>query len=168
MSERPGIYTQTPKIGDEQSVWHRHNTYLDATTQVFPIDAFFEEHAAAEAPHQPTLAELEDLFRPIWEPTTPATPADGAVKYDGGKPDWSLVPLHVVEYIAKVMTFGAQKYARDGWKSLPDFENRYLAALLRHLVAYQNGEVTDPESGLPHLAHVLTNATFLLWRGLQK
>jgi hypothetical protein len=66
------------------------------------------------------------------------------------------------------MTFGAKKYARDGWKSLPDFENRYLAALIRHLVAYQNGEFTDPESGLPHLAHVLTNATFLLWKGLQK
>jgi hypothetical protein len=163
MSELPRMYTATPKIGDEDSVWWKHNRYYDAETQLHSIDTWFQESAPKEAPHTPTLDELEDLFRPIYEPKVA-----GAVKYDADKPDWSLVPMHVVEYIAKVMTFGAKKYARDGWKSLPDFENRYLAALLRHLVAYQNGEFTDPESGLPHLAHVLTNATFLLWKGLPK
>jgi hypothetical protein len=101
----------------------------------------------------------EATFRTIESPN----PKPGAVKHDSGKPDWSLVPMETLEYVAKVMTFGAEKYARDGWKELPDFENRYFAAMLRHLTAWQAGEKVDPESGLPHLAHVLTNATFLLW-----
>ena len=40
-----------------------------------------------------------------------------------------------------------------------------MAALLRHLMAYQAGEVNDPESGMPHLWHVATNAAFLVVLG---
>ena len=88
-------------------------------------------------------------------------------KYDHGKPDWSLVPLDTIEHIARVLSFGAQKYERNAWQSLPDFNERYFAALMRHLSAWQRGELTDEESGLPHLAHALTNAMFLLWNESQ-
>jgi hypothetical protein len=64
-----------------------------------------------------------------------------------------------------VLTYGAQKYAPEGWRSVPDAEARYTGALMRHLEEWRTGEVIDPESGLPHLAHVLCNAAFLVTLG---
>jgi len=36
-----------------------------------------------------------------------------------------------------------------------------IDSLERHLLAYKNGEDTDPESGEMHIDHILTNASFL-------
>ena len=85
----------------------------------------------------------------------------GAVKYDVGKARMELLPLPALQDVAEVLTFGAAKYADNGWKSLPDAENRYTGALLRHLAAIQAGEEVDPESGLSHISHVACNAIFL-------
>lgn len=74
-----------------------------------------------------------------------------------------LVPLTVMESLGKVLTYGAKKYADNSWQDLPDFWRRYKAALLRHLIAIDKGELIDPESGLPHIEHVLCNAAFLSW-----
>lgn len=79
-----------------------------------------------------------------------------------GKPRWELLPLELVEDVVKVYTFGAEKYAENSWQNLDDGYRRYKAALLRHIVAYEKGEVTDPESGLPHMAHAAWNALALL------
>ena len=35
--------------------------------------------------------------------------------------------------------------------------------MMRHLIAWRKGEVTDPESHQHHLAHVICNAWFLIW-----
>lgn len=78
-------------------------------------------------------------------------------------PPIHLVPLDVVENIGKVLTYGAQKYSDNSWQNLPDFWKRYKAALLRHLTAIDKGELIDPESGLPHIDHVLCNTVFLDW-----
>jgi hypothetical protein len=85
----------------------------------------------------------------------------GATKFDGDKARMELLPLNAIQEVAAVMTFGANKYADDGWKTLPNAEGRYTGALLRHMVAIQSGEELDPESGLPHIAHVACNAMFL-------
>jgi hypothetical protein len=84
------------------------------------------------------------------------------MKFDGGKRDFTLLPWASVEEIVKVLEFGAQKYARDNWKQVEDAQHRYTKAALRHLVAYTQGEVNDPESGLPHLAHLGCCVLFLL------
>jgi len=84
------------------------------------------------------------------------------VKFDADKPDWSLLPLGAVEEVVKVMSFGAKKYTRGGWKELPNAEDRYLAAMFRHIKAHRSGEEFDDESGLPHLAHAATCLVFLL------
>lgn len=83
------------------------------------------------------------------------------VKADKGKPDWSLVDLKNLEGMVEVLTFGAKKYSRDNWQKVPDGKNRYFAALLRHLSAWQNGETVDPESGKSHLDHAFCNLYFL-------
>ncbi len=86
----------------------------------------------------------------------------GAVKFDGGKARMELLPLPALKSIAEVLTFGANKYADNGWKHLDGAEGRYLGALLRHLSAIQEGEMIDPDSGLPHINHVACNAMFLV------
>jgi hypothetical protein len=84
------------------------------------------------------------------------------MKFDGGKRDFTLLPWAGVEEIVKVLEFGAAKYSRDNWRHVDDAEHRYTKAAFRHLIAYNNGEINDPESGLPHLAHVGCCILFLL------
>lgn len=83
-------------------------------------------------------------------------------KFDAGKPMWDLLDLKVIERIVEVLTYGAHKYAPNGWRSVPDADKRYHAALMRHLAAYQSGEYFDEETGLTHLAHAACNIYFLL------
>lgn len=82
-------------------------------------------------------------------------------KNDEGKARWDLVDLDFVQEGVDVLTFGAEKYGENNWQEVENAENRYFAALMRHLVAYRNGEVVDPESGVSHLAHAFCNLMFL-------
>lgn len=90
------------------------------------------------------------------------TYVEGGTKYDVGKPRWDLVPMGELEEVVKVMTFGAAKYADNGWKAVD--KERYIAALMRHVVAYQCGEKFDRDSGLAHMAHIQCNALFIQWK----
>jgi len=98
------------------------------------------------------------LFEPPKE--SQGTGASGK-KDDGGKLRYDLLPWKAVEGVVRVLTFGAKKYSPNGWRTVPNAKERYTAALLRHLVALQKGESTDPESGLKHIDHLLCNAVFL-------
>lgn len=77
-------------------------------------------------------------------------------KDDATKPSVGLVlesfPRAFLE-VAKIADFGAKKYTRHGWRSVPDGIDRYLNAALRHIVAHYKGELIDPESNCLHLAH---------------
>lgn len=92
---------------------------------------------------------------------------EDGIKHDKDKLRYSLIPPVLLEGVAEVMTFGAKKYKPNNWQKLDD-PTRYLDALMRHLEAYRRGEEFDHETGLPHLAHLATNAGFLLWFDEQK
>ena len=64
--------------------------------------------------------------------------------------------------VLAVLEFGAQKYAPGNWLKVSEPHERYTNAALRHLVARIEGEVRDPESGLPHLAHAVCSLLFAL------
>lgn len=83
-------------------------------------------------------------------------------KFDQGRVEYGLIPPFALHEIAKVLTFGAQKYQRDNWKHVPDASRRYFDALERHIWAYKRGEEVDSESGLHHLAHAGCCLMFLL------
>jgi hypothetical protein len=85
------------------------------------------------------------------------------LKYDTEKLHWELLPMDCVEEVVKILTFGSVKYGPENWKELENANDRYYAALMRHLVANRKGEVLDEESGLSHLAHAMCNIVFLLW-----
>ena len=83
-------------------------------------------------------------------------------KFDGDKPLVTLVEPSYIIGTAKVLTFGANKYGRDNWKTAkPEDIQRYKDAIFRHLLAYLDGETIDPESKMPHLDHISCNAMFL-------
>ena len=84
------------------------------------------------------------------------------LKYDNDKSRMGLVPPYALESVADVLTFGAQKYAVDNWKHVDNAHERYMDAALRHIIAYQKGEVYDTESNLPHLSHAICCLMFLL------
>ncbi|MFB3889880.1 MAG: dATP/dGTP diphosphohydrolase domain-containing protein [Candidatus Bathyarchaeia archaeon] len=83
-------------------------------------------------------------------------------KNDQGKPMVALLVPQFIWEVAKVLTFGADKYGKENWKN--DLEkDRILSALYRHTLAYHQRETHDPETGLSHLAHVACNAMFLFY-----
>lgn len=84
------------------------------------------------------------------------------VKYDAGKPQWSLVPFKAFSEVVEVLTYGANKYSPDNWKKVPNARQRYIDAGFRHFAAYAGGEKNDAETGMSHLAHAMCCMLFLL------
>lgn len=87
------------------------------------------------------------------------------LKYDEGKPNLSLVFsgfAKALQDVGHVGTFGARKYTPAGWKSVPNLQERYMSALLRHTFAVLDNESFDCETGRHHLAHVAWNALAML------
>ncbi len=82
------------------------------------------------------------------------------MKYDEKKLRLDLIPFSAYESLGKVLTFGANKYTPNSWQMVE--KNRYVAALLRHMVAYlKDPNGIDEESGLLHVEHLFCNAMFL-------
>ena len=82
-------------------------------------------------------------------------------KDDQSKCRVDLLPVRALLAVANVMTFGAAKYGANNWQGVTP-KRRYYGAALRHLFARALGEKTDPESGLPHLAHAGCCILFML------
>lgn len=143
---------------------HRAQAYLDAralhgdgTDPPRPLNELALSREEFER------AVLSDAYGEHTGLATYPAPDKGGLKFDGGKPRWDLVQLDVFEEVAAILEFGARKYEANSWQTVAGAEGRYLAALLRHITAYQRGEELDAESGLPHLAHAACNLMFLRW-----
>ncbi len=85
----------------------------------------------------------------------------GALKFDTDKLPLHLLSTEAMNQTAAVLKFGAQKYAEHNWRKGFAW-SRPLAAAMRHITAFNNGEDKDPESGLSHLAHAACCIMFLL------
>ena len=86
-------------------------------------------------------------------------------KDDSNKPRFNLIPPLAEREVARVLEFGARKYAPDNWRKVPDARSRYVDAALRHINAHRSGEALDTGeggSGLSHLAHAITSLMFAL------
>ena len=82
------------------------------------------------------------------------------LKHDDGK----IKPRLIIEgfsraltEVAKVGTFGANKYTENGWESVENGVERYTDAMYRHLLDEAKGEELDAESELKHAAHAAWN-----------
>lgn len=77
------------------------------------------------------------------------------------------LPLHLWPTTASALGClalldGALKYGRSNFRFVGVRASIYYDALVRHLNAWFEGEDDDPDSGLPHLAHVLACAAILV------
>lgn len=99
------------------------------------------------------LAAVDALSKPKEEQS---------LRFNSGKPQLSYIldTMPALLDMVAVMEFGANKYERNNWqKGFP--KDKLLDSLLRHVHAFYSGEDIDPESGLPHVGHILCNAAFL-------
>lgn len=83
------------------------------------------------------------------------------VKHDDDKLPMHLLPPELLRGVAAVLEFGAHKYSARNWE-LGMAWHRPYAALLRHMLAWWEGEDLDPETGLPHTWHAACCIAFLM------
>lgn len=84
-----------------------------------------------------------------------------SMRFNNGKPDYSLLPLSTLKEVVRVLEYGAGKYERNNWLKPTNWEVSF-ACLMRHMSAWQAGEDNDPESGRSHLAHAACNILQML------
>jgi len=97
--------------------------------------------------------EVEELERKLQ--------AEAGTKHDQAKLRMDLITPEFLEEIAKVLTFGANKYGDRNWEKGIKW-GRVLGAIMRHLVAWLMGTRRDLESGLSPLSHAACNLMFLI------
>lgn len=74
---------------------------------------------------------------------------------------YDLIPPEATWLESLVYGMGAAKYAERNWEQGYAW-GKSIQALERHLQLFKAGEDTDPESGLPHMAHVRWHTGVLL------
>jgi hypothetical protein len=87
------------------------------------------------------------------------------LKDDKNKPMVDLVTPECILAMGDVLTFGAKKYAPNTWQNVSS--DKHYAAMMRHIMKWRkakiNGEsALDPETGLNHIWHAMTNCMFLI------
>lgn len=83
-----------------------------------------------------------------------------ALRYNQGKRKWALVDFKSLEPMVEVLEYGEEKYASWNWMKGQEV-TAICESLLRHTFAFMDGEDNDPESGLSHLGHMMSNLMFI-------
>lgn len=91
----------------------------------------------------------------------------GGSKNDSQKPDLSLIPTDALLGMGQALTYGANKYARHNYRDGINY-SRLVAATMRHLSAWNEGENNDSESGLSHLDHAMASLAMLKFMDVNK
>lgn len=104
------------------------------------------------------LARAEDDTANLAQPTDQKGPAGDA------KSPLHLLPPEFLHATAKVLALGGRKYGPWNWRNTSaKLEcQTYVSAILRHVMAYQDGEDTDQESGESHIAHIAASCAILI------
>lgn len=80
---------------------------------------------------------------------------------NGGKVEFSALPLHLMAGVARVLMFGKMKYKAYNWAKGMDYSYTFDCAM-RHLIKwFYCREELDPETGEHHLDHAICNLLFL-------
>ena len=155
------LFNKFPKVingiinGEKCTEWALSHPHEAARLMGYEV---VEEHTPT---HEKTHADAIENARVHLEEANMDKP-DQQAKADQGKPHPSWVPVALIEGVMAVREMGTKKYGDpDNWKQVEP--ERYHQAMLRHILAAWNDPYKiDPESGLPHIAHVATNIAFLL------
>jgi hypothetical protein len=83
----------------------------------------------------------------------PALPPNPKQAYGDKKVPLQLIPATSLIHEAMALKEGARKYNPFNWRRDPVEALTYVGACLRHLLAWQDGQELDPETGNHHLGH---------------
>jgi len=77
------------------------------------------------------------------------------------------LPLHLfppaaIAHGCLAMLDGLLKYGRNNFRKKPIKASGYVAAILRHALAYLEGEDEAQDSGVSHLGHILATAAIMV------
>ena len=86
----------------------------------------------------------------------------GSVRYNEKKPQLHQVPSELLKGAAESFTLGEAKYGKWNWAKGIEYSVPY-DSLLRHLIAWFDGEDNDKETGLNHLKHAASNLAMLMY-----
>lgn len=106
-----------------------------------------------------TASTPEETYRAQHNLTDPANPKD---RIGDLKPQLHLVPAALSIYASQAMANGAAKYGPFNWREHPVKAHVYIAAALRHLHSWYDGEDAAEDSGVHHLAHAAAGLAILL------
>lgn len=120
---------------------------------------------APAGPH-PILKEYVKAWTPAKDKPAERDPNGKAMNEPGAKADADkLRPTLIfrdmaraLEKVVEIGTAGANKYTDGGWLQVPNGEERYEDADLRHMLKRFKGEDLDSDSHSLHLAHEAWNA----------
>lgn len=91
---------------------------------------------------------------------------EAALRYNKGKLRYDLIPPSVLKALAEVYTYGDQKYGEEAGGCKRNWEKglewtSVIASCMRHIESFRSGKDFD-ESGLLHIAHAMTNLSFII------
>lgn len=137
-------------------------------SQSFSIDAVEDvEHAKKTVGYIRDIIERNETR--FAEVVLPGKYPDGNPKTAMGmkKPDLSVVPASALLHLATAMMNGSVKYGPYNYRDQPVSARTYVAAAMRHLLSYLDGEdwSSDTEeagAAVHHLAHVMACCAILL------
>jgi hypothetical protein len=89
-------------------------------------------------------------------------PESPKVAQGAAKTPLALIPPVAADAIAKVHQHGADRYSPWNWRESKVPMMTYLHAMRRHLDAVLDGQDLDPDSGLPHVAHVAASCNIIM------
>lgn len=78
------------------------------------------------------------------------------------KPSLGAIPPAALLHLGQAMVFGAEKYGRMNWREHSVANSVYYDAIMRHLMAWWDGEDRADDSGCHHLAHVMASCAIIL------
>lgn len=102
-------------------------------------------------------ADRKELIRKLINQTV--KPPMDALRDNKNKPRWSLLHFKSLEPMIRVLEYGAKKYSEGNYLK-GHIPKEVLDSLMRHTTALMDGEINDPESGLPHIGFIQCNAMF--------
>lgn len=89
-------------------------------------------------------------------------PPNPKQRYGDLKVPLGLVPPAARVYAALGHAEGAEKYGPFNWRETAVEAMTYVHAAQRHLDAWMDGNDLDPDSGKPHLGHVLASINIII------
>lgn len=129
----------------------------------YDIPAIDVEFRPATVGADPTAA----LQAQRGDPASPYPDGNPKTAMGAKKPDLSVVPPVAFLHLATAMMNGAGKYGPFNWRDTPISVRPYIAAAMRHLLSYLDGEdysADTEEDGSPvhHLAHAMACCAIVL------